>query len=184
MAIKEKKKKYYKSFEALYLDVYKLLYIFAFDRNNRLEDAEEIVSMVWAKIAENPAYYLDMDKKFLKNYLRTMVKNISLNYKTQEERRQQREAKAQDVLYKYPDMYSAKETAILRSDLRYLAKARQVLTTEERTLLVWIFEKKMPTKEAARILNISEGAVRVRQHRILGKLKQEILRLKKEEEEI
>ena len=27
MAIKEKKKKYYKSFEALYLDVYKLLYI-------------------------------------------------------------------------------------------------------------------------------------------------------------
>ena len=102
----------------------------------------------------------------------------------QEERRQQREAKAQDVLYKYPDMYSAKEAAILRSDLRYLAKARQVLTTEERTLLVWIFEKKMPTKEAARILNISEGAVRVRQHRILGKLKQEILRLKKEEEEI
>ena len=180
MAIKEKKKKCYKSFEALYRNVHRLLYAFAFDYTTSKETAEDIISMVWAKIAENPAYYLDMDKEFLKNYLRKMVKHIALNYQKQEERRQKREEK---VLYTYPETLSLKEQAILRSDLRYLAKARQVLTADERTLLIWIFEKGMSSKEVAEILNISDGAVRVRQHRILGKLKQEITRLKKEDEE-
>lgn len=180
MAIKEKKKKYYKSFEALYLDVHGLLYAFAFDYVTSKAAAEDITSMVWAKIAENPAYYLDMDKDFIKNYMRKMVKHIALNCQKQEQRRQYREEK---VLYAYPEMLASKEQAVLRSDLRYLDKARQVLTMEEKAILVWIFEKDMSAKAVAEILNISEGAVRVRQHRILGKLKQEITRLKKEDEE-
>lgn len=56
------------------------------------------------------------------------------------------------------------------------------MTKEEKELIQMRFAYKMSAREVGNLLEISEDTVRVRQFRTLRKLKNEIIRLKKENE--
>ena len=66
---------------------------------------------------------------------------------------------------------------------QYLEDACNELKQEEKELIQMKFFYQMSTKDIAGIMEIPEGTIRVRQLRILRKLRREILRLKKEDEE-
>lgn len=77
---------------------------------------------------------------------------------------------------------SAEDNAIFEDDAVYLEKACRVLTKDEKELIQMRFTYNMSAREIGNILEISEEAVRVRQFRTLRKLREELLRLKKENE--
>ena len=76
------------------------------------------------------------------------------------------------------------EVDFYKEELKYLGAAVKTLNMEEKQLLVMRFAQNMSAKETGEVFGISEGAVRVRQSRILVKLKKEILRFMKEDESI
>ena len=66
--------------EKLYLDHRKLVYAFISDYSNEEDVMEEIASTVWMKVWEKEDFFLDMDKKGVKYYLRAMVKTAASDY--------------------------------------------------------------------------------------------------------
>jgi len=58
-----------------------------------------------------------------------------------------------------------------------LIKAMEQLTTENRELLILCRYQDLKHQEIARILNISEGAVKVRVHRAMNELKSIFLKI-------
>ena len=70
-----------------------------------------------------------------------------------------------------------------RREMEYLSRAAAVLTIDEKQLIWLRFKEGLNAKEIGRLLEISDGNVRVRQKRILDKLRKEILRLMKEDDD-
>ncbi len=164
----DEEKKKYKTFEEMYLNTYKLVYVFIHDYTKDWDIAEEISSIIWMKIAEAPELYLKKDIRQFHNYLRVMVKNEII----QQHRRLERQEKAVEkisTLLHYPQ--TAEEEYVLLENLEQLEKARKNLSEEENRLLDLRFEKKCSVKETGEKLGISTSAVKMRQSRILTKLK-------------
>ncbi len=81
----EKDMKKYKSLEELYLENYKLLYTYIRDYTKHESSVQDIASIVWCKVVDNPQKYLGMDEIWLHNYLRVMARTaVSDYFKTEE----------------------------------------------------------------------------------------------------
>lgn len=178
----ESKKRYYKNLEELYYDNYKLVYIIAGDYVANGDDRNEASSSVWAKIAAHPEKYLAMDEYRLKNYMRVMIKNICMD------RFREAKKEAEDLRQTYRDgiapLYADfGDQSCDRREMEYLSRAAAVLTIDEKQLIWLRFKEGLNAKEIGRLLEISDGNVRVRQKRILDKLRKEILRLMKEDDD-
>ena len=90
----------------------------------------------------------------------------------------------QEIAVDFPDLteHSAEEEFLTAEDAIYLENACRVLEDEEKDIIQMKFAYKMSAKEISDILEISEEAVRVRQFRVIRKLRNEIIRLKKANE--
>ena len=163
----------YATLEKMYWDMYKLIYTYIGDYTKDRIAADDIASIIWGKVVENPSKFLDMEICYLRNYMRKMVKTAVSDYFRIEKR--------QDDLLKLEKVLEAEksveEECISREDLIYLDRARKVLNEDELQLVYLRFEAELNAREVGDAFGISEGAVRVKQHRILKKLKAEIIRL-------
>ncbi len=169
---------YYSSIEDLYNGSYRLIYTFISDYTADYENAQDIAAIVWAKVAENPNRYLDMQKNHLCNYFRRMVKTVAADFFEAEKRQTDKVEQAREALE------SAKtlgEESLHKEQLAYLNEAKKILSEEELQIIYLRFDAGLSVRTVSDALGISEGAVRARQHRILKKLKREILRLQQQE---
>ena len=80
-----------------------------------------------------------------------------------------------------PPAYFESENDWRSDELACLDKAKNILTLEEKELIFFRFEEGMSARQVAELFDTSEGNIRVRQKRILDKLRKEILRLMKED---
>lgn len=174
----------YSTFEELYKDNRKLVYIFLTDITDIEGDEfikEDLASAVWIKIFERGEKFLDMDRLWVKNYIRIMVRNAARDY-IKAEKRGQKAARDAAALFSDLTEHSAEEEFLTAEDAIYLENACRVLEDEEKDIIQMKFAYKMSAKEISDILEISEEAVRVRQFRVIRKLRNEIIRLKKANE--
>jgi len=166
--------KKYESLEELYLENYKLVFTYIRDYTAHQSSIQDIASIVWCKVADDPQKFLGMDEVWLHNYLRVMVLTAVSDYFKTEERERMKVEKARETL-EYGVM---EEDFLLREELAYLEQAKQVLSEADYDLIALRFDTGLSAREVGAAFGISEGAVRVRQHRILKKLKKEIIRLR------
>lgn len=169
----------YKSLEELYIDNYLLIYTYISDYTTRQEDADELSAIIWAKVAENPERYLSMNKVWLKNYLRIMTRTTAADYfeKVAQYKGHLSEDSI-DILADTIQAHSTEEEFFRREDLRHLKTAKMKLTSEENEILAMRYETELSARDVGEAFGITEGSLRVRQHRILKKLKAEITRLR------
>lgn len=168
--------KYYSKLEELYYDLYKLIFTYIGDYVNDINVSQEIASAVWVKVAEKPDKYLQMEKTYLKNYLRVMVRTIVSDYYCSEKKNRDKVEKLKD--YIEPEL-SVEEYILIKENLNELVKNINLLTQEEKDLLYLKFESNKSSKDIGAAFNLSDGAIRVRQYRIINKLK-EAMKTKKE----
>ena len=83
----KEREKYYGTFEELYLENYRLLFVMAGDYSRDDHEKKDICALVWAKVAEDIPKYMAKSEKELHNYLRIMIRNTALNYLRKEERK-------------------------------------------------------------------------------------------------
>lgn len=173
------KKMQYRTLEELYEGMYLLIYKFIGDYTNDGWIADDISSAVWHKVSEKPEKYLGMEIPLLKNYLRKMARNMYYSY-CREDARQQ--ISIEDVGENEFPSQSAEDSYFSREDLKRLQEAIRSLPEEEQRLLLSRLDEKQSSREIGEKLGISEGAVRVRQHRILKKLKKMMEEKKNQDE--
>lgn len=169
---------YYNSIEDLYKENYKLVYTYISDYTTNYENAQDIAAIIWAKVAENPKRYLNMEKGHLCNYLRRMVKTTVSDFFEVEKQQADKVELAREALELAKTF---DEEAFHKDQLVYLEQAKGVLSEEELQLIHLRFYAGLSVQAVGDAFQISEGAVRARQHRILKKLKREILRLQRQE---
>lgn len=163
----------YSTLEGMYWDMYKLIYTYIGDFTKDTVAAQDIASIIWGKVAENPSKFLDMEIKHLRNYMRKMVRTAASDYFKIEER-QCEFVKPENMLEAEK---SIEEEYIRKEDFVFLEKAIKVLDKDELQLIYFRIEAKLSSREVGEAFGISEGAVRVKQYRILKKLRDEIIRL-------
>ncbi len=169
----------YSTLEELYMDNYRLVYTYINDFTEHLETARELSSIMWAKVAEDPKRYLNMNKIWLQNYLRVMTRTIAADYFEQERKHKGKLTEDSiDILSDTLYVSSAEEEFFKQEDVRDLKKAQKVLTDEENEIISLRFEAELSAREVGEAFGMTEGALRVKQYRILKKLKAEITSLR------
>lgn len=169
---------YYNSLEDLYNGSYRLVFTYISDYTVDYQNAQDIAGIIWAKVAENPKGYLDMEKDHLMNYLRRMVKTAALDFFQIEKRQVDKAEQAREAL-KSAKIFD--EESLHKEQLTYLEQAKGVLSEDELQIIYLRFDARLSVRAVGDAFGISEGAVRARQYRILKKLKREILRLQQQE---
>lgn len=74
----------YSSFEEMYLDNYKLVYLFTRDYISDGFLVQDISSTVWTKVAEHLEKCMAMEKLWFRNYLKIMVRNTVVDHYREE----------------------------------------------------------------------------------------------------
>ena len=165
----------YKSFEEMYEDNKKLVFTFILDYVKDHDIIEDIAATVWLKIVKKGASFLEIDKKAIKYYLRAVVKTTVSDHFRKKKKEEELEMTMQENIQ--IDSHSSDES-LFDDDIREkLAMAIEYLTEDEKLLINLRFHEKMSAKEVGKVLNIEEGNVRVRQLRILKKLKKRMQKI-------
>lgn len=172
----------YTSIEELYLDNHKLVFVFL--REYIKDDVlrEDLASIIWIRIFEQSELFLQMEAGRVKNCIRLMAHNVASDY-FEERHRENESTRDSLIVLNVEEARNPVEEQVFSSDIeKYLQEACEVLKQDEKELIRMRFTYQMSAKNVGKILELSEGAVRIKQLRILRKLKREILRLKAEEE--
>ena len=164
----------YSEMEELYSDNCKLVTVFLKDYTDNWDMIEDFASTIWVKVFERREDFLGMSKLYIKNYLRVMAKNLVIN----DLKKRTREQKALTEAF---ELQKQRETAdsplerLFSSDLaKQLISASEVLSVEEKQLIVLKFREEKTAREIGADLGISPGNVRIRQCRALKKLRKEM----------
>ncbi len=168
-------KAYYSSFEEMYLDNYKLVILFIRDYITDPYLVQDISSIVWTKVAEHIERCISMDRLWLRNYLRVMVRNTVADQYREEKAIKELQKKIQDIL-----KYTAVNPTEENDDKEYLRGAIAILSDEEIQLLYLKYEKMLNSEEIGAMLGVGSGAVRMRHKRIVEKLRKKINELRAE----
>lgn len=168
-------KAYYSSFEEMYLDNYKLVILFIRDYITDQYLVQDIASIVWTKVAEHIERCISMDRLWLRNYLRVMVRNTVADQYREEKAIKELQEKIQDIL-----KYTAVNPTEENDDKEYLRGAIAILSDEEIQLLYLKYEKMLNSEEIGAMLGVGSGAVRMRLKRIVEKLRKKINELRAE----
>ncbi len=172
----------YSTIEEIYKDNKKLIYAFLGDYIEDNFTKEDLASVVWIKVIERGEKFMQMDRKWVKNYLRIMVRNTVSDYFKEEEKRRMANTKMAEI-FSESGQYNSLEGEIFDRDIReYLQMACSSLGPDEKELIVLKFTYCMSAREISEVMKISEDAVRIKQFRIIRKLRNEINRLKREDQ--
>ena len=176
--------KRYKSIEELYLDNRKLVFAYIADYSKEKHIMEDIASTVWVKVWESPKKFLDMDKMGVKQYLRAMVKTAVSDYFRDLER-ESKIVERMGITLQDDEPWNQEMKKLFVEDMKYyLHEGLKILNEEERQLIVLRFKENRTAREVGSLFNISENNVRVRQMRIIAKMKTHIRMLMNEGSDI
>lgn len=161
-------KKTYETFEELYLNTHRLVFMFIRDYTKDWDTAEEISSIVWLKIWERPETYFHQEISWVHNYIRVMVKNeVCEQYRI----KTRQDKKLEKIAEISKPSLTAEEEFILKENLNELKKARKQLSEAEKQLLDLRFDQGLTVKETGRVMGLTQSTVKMRQCRLLMKLR-------------
>lgn len=173
-------KRYYRSVEEIYLENYRLVNMFIGDCLNDAKMTEEVASIVWLKVSEHPERFLAMDEYLLKNYLRVMVRNVIFDEVKAEDRNKKLYEKIKNSERCNQEDCDSDSAASGVKREEYLKESVKVLSNDEKLIIHMKYIRKLSSREIGEILEISDGAVRMRHSRVIAKLKAEVIRLMNE----
>ena len=131
----------YGSLEELYRDNLKLVFAMIGDYTDDGEQKKDINSAVWAKIAEQPQKYMNMDTGYFKNYLRMIVKTAAVDYLRCEEKEAYKRMYFRTEERKSTCDFEREE--FYEDCLVYLTEAVSILCFEEKELLRLRFKERL-----------------------------------------
>lgn len=174
-----KNKDRYESMEELYTDNRKLVftYIYSIDDKKNIGQVEDLASTIWLKVWECGDFFLNMDRKGVKYYLRAMVKTTVSDYYRQLNKDNTIVERVTELVDPYISWDSIEEKLFHDNKYYYLSESIHILSDEEKLLITMRFLHNLSAKEIGSLLGINEGTVRVRQLRILRKLRNKMKEL-------
>lgn len=172
----------YSTLEELYLCNKNLVFAYLWDYLYDIDIVGDMASEIWVKVAEREESFLLMDKKWVKNYLRIMSKNIACDYYRNLEKEQTAFEQASKLLELYDPWKAEEESLFYKEKLFFLEESIKALSKEEAELIMMRFKYNMSSRQIGELLGIKEGTVRVRQMRTIAKMKKRITALMREED--
>lgn len=169
----------YQSLEELYMENYKLVYLFLEDYITDVQIVRELAGTVWLKIVEHQEQCLKMEKKWLKNYLRVVCRNTAFDYLKKDKRDRQIVEDMKNL--EKTRMPEQAAYGIMEEDVwRYLDEIKKTLTTADQQILYLKYNQKLSWKDIAALLDVPEGTLRSKHFRLIRKLRIEISKRMKE----
>jgi RNA polymerase sigma-70 factor (ECF subfamily) len=149
------------TFEQLYEAYFKDIYRFALWLSHDPDEAEDVASETFVRAW---AQRRRLRTETLKAYLLAIARSVFLDSRRKVKDREDLPGELPD---RTPD---AHRQAMARMDLKRVRRVIARLPEPDRTALVLRAEQSLPYTEIARILDISEGAARVKVHRARRRL--------------
>lgn len=174
-------KRIYQTLEDMYNDYKKLVYVFISDHVDDETVKDELLQIFWTKVYDNFDFLREKEDAKLKSYLRVMAKNVCMDYYRQK-------IKEESFMEEYNQLNggfseeSVETEYFEEDDVVYLRLAWMILSEEEKDLLIFKYAHQLKNYEIGKLYGISEGLVAVKLQRIRKKLKEEMLKIKREEE--
>ena len=168
------KENFYRTLEDVYLDNRKLVFAYITEYTKEVSLMEEIASTVWVQAWEYGETILRLERKAVKRYLWAIVKSKIGDYTRGLEKEKNLIVKISENMEEIKPWETDMKQTFLEDMYTYLQDALSILSEEERLLLLLRFKENYTAKEIGQILNISENNVRVRQFRIIAKMRKHI----------
>lgn len=163
----------YQSLEELYMENYKLVYLFIEDYIQDVQVVRELAGTVWLKIVEHQEQCLKMEKTWAKNYLRVVCRNTVFDYM----KRDKRDRQAIEELKNLEKTRISEQFpyGISKEDVwKYLDEIKKTLTIDEQQILYMKYSQKLSWKDISELLGMPEGTLRSKHFRLVRKLRIEI----------
>lgn len=109
----------YSTLEELYRENRNLVYVFLSDIVEDESLKDDLASAVWVKVFNRSEMFLGMNKTWVKNYIRVMVRNAASDY-IKAERREREVITETMILFDRITEHSAEDTALFVDDEVYL----------------------------------------------------------------
>lgn len=153
------------------------LFRFMFNMTRQKELSEDMVQNVFLRLLRYPDGFRGFGE------FRTWMYHVARNVLYDHFRKEKRSPVQNDLTDHEDKIAGESEPASAlekKEELRNLKAAIQMLSVESRELIVMCRFQELKYTEIAAILNITEGAVKVRVHRALGQLRTNFLSIAKE----
>ncbi len=143
--------------------IYRFIYYLVYDR----QLAEDLTQLVFLKAYKSLPSFVP-EKGTFQAYLYTVARNLVIDYQ-----RRKKELSLEDV--EEPVSTFDIDEEVVREESKDIVRNLLIgLESDERQLIIWRYFEELEFSEIAQILNEKEGAVRVRLHRLLKKLKERL----------
>ncbi len=158
----------------LYERYYRQLYRFLFNMTRQKELSEDMVQNIFLRMLKYPEGFMGFGE--FKMWMYHIARNTVYDHF-----RKGKRTPAHSDLTNYEDRIDGEQYADApmekEQELKMLEKAMGKLSDENRELLILCRFQELKYHEIARILNTTEGAVKVRVHRALNQLKSNYMRI-------
>ncbi|GAA4822659.1 sigma-70 family RNA polymerase sigma factor [Algivirga pacifica] len=161
-------------FRPLYEKYYRPIFLFIYKRVDTEEEAAEISGQVFMKALEHLPRYEYRGVPFSAWLFRIAMNQVNIHYR--EVGKTRVVSLEQDRL---PPLVEEEATTWENDDMEILTKLLDHLEEEELTLIELRYFEKLSVKEVSTILKMTESNVKVKTHRIIGKLRKIALSLRK-----
>ena len=167
--VKKAKKGETEAFGKLYDKHFSSIYRFVFLQIRHKSDAEDITQQVFLSAWQSVGRYRTRKNIPFSSWLYKIAKNAVIDHHRTKKEYIDIEMVAEKAFADTPELGKA----IDDSSIFYIVKqSLNQLNNDEQGVLIMKFINELSNKEVGQILNKSEGAIRVIQHRALKKLKQ------------
>ncbi len=159
----------------LYERYYRQLYRFLFNMTRQKELSEDMVQNIFLRMLKYPDGFMGFGE--FKMWMYHIARNTVYDHF-----RKVKRTPAHSDLTNYEDRIGGEQYADApmekEQELKMLETAMEKLSDENRELLILCRFQELKYYEIARILNTTEGAVKVRVHRALNQLKSNYMKIK------
>jgi RNA polymerase sigma factor (sigma-70 family) len=160
----------------LYERYYRQLYRFLFNMTRQRELSEDMVQNIFLRILKYPDGFIGFGE------FKTWMYHIARNTVYDHFRKVKRTPAHSDVTEYEERLEGGQQTDVQlekEQELKKLDEAMQKLSDENRELLILCRFQELKYHEIAKILNTTEGAIKVRVHRAMSQLKSNYLDIEK-----
>jgi len=156
-----------------YGEIYKLyqkkIYRFSYYMIQNQELAEDITQNTFIKAWRALPFFSLNKNGTIQAYLFKIARNLTIDYQ-----RKRKEVSLEVIEDIMPSDENLEEIVARQEEQEIVARSLKTLDEEERQIVVLRYFEDMSYEEISKVVGKNEGAIRVRLHRILKKLKEEI----------
>jgi RNA polymerase sigma-70 factor (ECF subfamily) len=157
------------AFGQLYDHYMPMIYRFILLKVAQREEAEDLTHQVFLKAWTNIGSKYSEKGLPLSSWLYRIARNTVIDhYRRTKPTSDLEEGEEREEMISRPDIHRKMD---IESDARKAIAAMENLSDIEKDILIMRFIEDLPTKEVAEAVGKSEGAVKLAQHRALGKLR-------------